>query len=311
MSHFLVVVIGKDPESVDDQLAPFAEQDFDLQYGEFMDREDEFRETYSTGEVCAVKGETGGYRISYEKEDTPGVERIKYTEMFESFEVFMAHIYSMDETDKVNGRYGVWVNPNAKWDWYQEGGRWDGFFKSIHNTECNKPVGLLQRLAGYTRPTGRVNQLQVKELDIEGMQQEAIVAANAEYDEIEKILRGRELPSWKTYAEQYPDDLKEARNQYHNDPRVKDLAKIGVYSFTDIAEEYGPNREAYIERVKKNVLVPAAILKDGVWHEPSKMGWFGITLNETMSPQQWHDYVWDIYKSLDQNDYLTAVDCHI
>jgi hypothetical protein len=28
---------------------------------------------------------------------------------------------------KVNGRYGYMSNPNAKWDWYQEGGRWGGY----------------------------------------------------------------------------------------------------------------------------------------------------------------------------------------
>ena len=28
---------------------------------------------------------------------------------------------------KVNGRYGYMSNPNAKWDWYQEGGRWSGY----------------------------------------------------------------------------------------------------------------------------------------------------------------------------------------
>ena len=26
-------------------------------------------------------------------------------------------------------RYGYYYNPNAKWDWYSEGGRWRGFIK--------------------------------------------------------------------------------------------------------------------------------------------------------------------------------------
>ncbi len=28
---------------------------------------------------------------------------------------------------KVNGKYGYMSNPNAKWDWYSEGGRWSGY----------------------------------------------------------------------------------------------------------------------------------------------------------------------------------------
>ena len=36
---------------------------------------------------------------------------------------------------KVNGRYGYMSNPNAKWDWYSEGGRWNGY---LTNKEGNK-----------------------------------------------------------------------------------------------------------------------------------------------------------------------------
>lgn len=36
---------------------------------------------------------------------------------------------------KVNGRYGYMSNPNAKYDWYSEGGRWGGF---LINKEGNK-----------------------------------------------------------------------------------------------------------------------------------------------------------------------------
>ena len=35
---------------------------------------------------------------------------------------------------KVNGRYGYMRNPNAKWDWYSQGGRWGGY---IHNRDGN------------------------------------------------------------------------------------------------------------------------------------------------------------------------------
>lgn len=36
---------------------------------------------------------------------------------------------------KVNGRYGYMSNPNAKYDWYSEGGRWEGY---IFNKEGNR-----------------------------------------------------------------------------------------------------------------------------------------------------------------------------
>lgn len=40
---------------------------------------------------------------------------------------------------KVNGRYGYMSNPNAKWDWYSEGGRWGGYLtnKDGGKTDCD------------------------------------------------------------------------------------------------------------------------------------------------------------------------------
>lgn len=39
---------------------------------------------------------------------------------------------------KVNGRYGYMSNPNAKYDWYSEGGRWSGYLtnKEGKTTDC-------------------------------------------------------------------------------------------------------------------------------------------------------------------------------
>jgi len=40
---------------------------------------------------------------------------------------------------KVNGRYGYMSNPNAKYDWYSEGGRWSGYLtnKEGKTTDCD------------------------------------------------------------------------------------------------------------------------------------------------------------------------------
>ena len=39
--------------------------------------------------------------------------------------------------EKVNGRYGYMSNPNAKYDWYQEGGRWSGYLTNKEGNETN------------------------------------------------------------------------------------------------------------------------------------------------------------------------------
>jgi len=57
-------------------------------------------------------------------------------------------------------------NPNSKWDWYQVGGRWTGYFKLKENTKgvLGKP-GLMTEQG----EDGFVDQLYKKDIDIEWM----------------------------------------------------------------------------------------------------------------------------------------------
>lgn len=46
----------------------------------------------------------------------------------EIFEYFIKE-WAGYKKDPETGKYGYWENPNRKWDWYQLGGRWRGYFK--------------------------------------------------------------------------------------------------------------------------------------------------------------------------------------
>lgn len=41
---------------------------------------------------------------------------------------------------KVNGKYGYMSNPNAKWDWYEEGGRWSGCLTNKEGNTTNREM---------------------------------------------------------------------------------------------------------------------------------------------------------------------------
>jgi hypothetical protein len=56
----------------------------------------------------------------YEEVQIPIKDTMSFTSYIEDY-----HGYSKDE--KI-GKYGYWENPNAKWDWYQVGGRYRGYF---------------------------------------------------------------------------------------------------------------------------------------------------------------------------------------
>lgn len=71
-------------------------------------------------------------------EAPPELERREkaFKDLYPTFESFMTQWHGHEHPDAQNGRYGYYENPNARWDWYQIGGRWSGFFKV-------KPVQLL------------------------------------------------------------------------------------------------------------------------------------------------------------------------
>jgi len=56
-------------------------------------------------------------------------EEKRYQNIYATFEEFCQAHHGYKGRDEKTGKYGYWENPNAKWDWYQLGGRWNGFFK--------------------------------------------------------------------------------------------------------------------------------------------------------------------------------------
>ncbi len=53
-----------------------------------------------------------------------------------------------------------------------------------------------------------------------------------------------------------------------------------------------------------------AILKDGEWVEQGEMGWFGVSSNNK-TDEEWKNKVNEIISSLEEDEKLTVVDCHI
>ena len=53
-----------------------------------------------------------------------------------------------------------------------------------------------------------------------------------------------------------------------------------------------------------------AIIDDSGWHEQGKMGWFGLSNSTAESEEEFIDYMSTIL-NLNQDKYLTIVDCHI
>jgi hypothetical protein len=320
MSHFAVVVIGS---NVDEQMEPYAEQDFDEKYGVFQDTEDESLEEYQNKEVDIVVFADGTLHNKYEdqfrkydpmtfKSDyiypEGSIVRVgKFTELYSTFEEFMEGWHGTSKRDEKMNRYGYWHNPNAKWDWHTLGGRFMGYFKPKAGA-----VGELGRHGVFNNePTeGWIDSIKVGDIDIEGMQKDSMNKANETYDKLEAILKGRPIPSWNAIREKHGEDIDSARAEYNSLPIMKDFNEANFHIWGDFVETFCNSREDYIEKCKNQTMVPYAVVKDGKWYEKGEMGWFGMS-NDKMSQDEWNKQFWKMINSLDPETELNLLDCHI
>lgn len=320
MSHFTVIVIGND---IEEQLAPYAEQDFEPQYGVFDDKEDEFKAEYENDSVELVVLADGSIHSKYEESfrkwnsKTMNTDYIypegsiiregKYSEIYPTFEEFVENWHGISERDPVTNRFGYTSNPNAKWDWFSEGGRWSGYFKP----KAGK-TGILGEPGVFdNKPKdGWVDSILLCDIDFDGMKAEAEKEANETYDKLEAILKGRPLPSWNAIREKHDKNIEAARAEYHSLKVVQDLNKAEFYIMGDFVETFTNSRAEYVEKRKNSVAVPYAVVKDGKWYQKGEMGWFGCSHDE-MTQDQWNEQFWTMIKELDDNTLLTLIDCHI
>ncbi|ELP2194011.1 hypothetical protein VZ50_003714 [Salmonella enterica subsp. enterica serovar Champaign] len=116
MSHFTVLVIGNNPEQ---SLAPYHEFECTCTDDQYV------QEIDITSEILADIKERGSVEevVIYNFGDDSIVSDESELDL-EGQHTFGYAIVRDGELIKAVRR----TNPNAKWDWYQLGGRWDGFF---------------------------------------------------------------------------------------------------------------------------------------------------------------------------------------
>jgi len=269
MSHFTVLVIG---DNVMDQLEPFQEYDFENvaeKYLTFDDRteevikdwnnsSEEFKKSFSDIEDCVRKFH--GYKI-------------------------------------VDGRYGQMHNPNGKWDWYEIGGRWSGFFN--------------------LKNSAKSDQAHKKDIDFEGMERDVELQATKTFDELEKIVDWSEgAPrTWSSVREEYKDNIDAGREFYNNQKVVKSINENKkLRTSICCVERYFLHtespRENFINAEKSSVFSTYAIIKDGEWISKGDMGWFGVSSND-IDQSEWDLKVKEMLQQLPDDTLLTLVDCHI
>jgi hypothetical protein len=72
----------------------------------------------------------------------------------------------------------------------------------------------------------------------------------------------------------------------------------------------GRSRDEFVDAGWTTYLPTAALLTGEGWSEPSRIGWFGSSYNETMSESDWAKHWIETVRSQDEDAVLVLVDCH-
>jgi hypothetical protein len=204
------------------------------------------------------------------------------------------------------GKWGYWHNPNAKWDWYEVGGRWTGYLPLKDGY-----TGIVGQPGLMTDPAeeGYADSVPLKAVDFDRAKADKRKQANELFDTWEAATEKHGFP--RSFAQVKSDcgnDIDKARETYHAQGAIQATRE---HFFWDCpVESLGHSRAAYVAKCEDQALVPFAILKDGKWYERGSMGWWGCVSDEK-DKSTWNREFHNLMTDLPPDTQLTIVDCHI
>ena len=307
MSHFAVLVIGG---NVEEQLARYDEN---IEVPEYM------------AEVLSDEDKEMFLKYYREKK---GIKDKTFDELYEEYgEDWNSNAWRKDD-EGVWCRYSTY-NPDSKWDWYTIGGRWSGQFITKVFDEDHESIEI-GRSGVFGNSVG-IDSTIKGNIDFKGIREEAYKEAYEKYKLVESCFANGIPKIEYTWNDMLNDkvlgdnneplSIEAKRNFYHSQEaktewsktiesyREKDKSTYEKLVWLDI-EDYQCTAEEFAQRAANNSFIPFAVVKDGVWHERGKMGWWAIVTNEK-DKVEWEDFVNKMIDEADDETLFTIVDCHI
>lgn len=315
MSHFTVMVIGDD---VDGQLAPYQENnmgDCPKEYLDFIDCTEEVQVKWDMLEVPVTNGKDlvkngqEDIRIYWRKVEGKPKEEIIYHSMKEFAKEYFGY-------HKHGDRYGYYENPNAKWDWYQIGGRWQGMLKLKNGASGrNGQASLLMKDHEYK--DGYVDQALKRDIDFEGMYEEGHKHAINRYKKVKAVIgEDPDHLTWEQIKEKNKGlEMEVLRDKFWNQPmckkwKAKNREMLELAGWSSSPDEFLMPMDKYAEMEGASSLMTYAYLYKGKWHAKGDMGWWGMSYDEK-DPGVFEKEFMDFLRKLPDNTLITIVDCHI
>lgn len=210
-------------------------------------------------------------------EEWYGVEHI-FKESEQAFKSSRYAIVSDDETKII--KYYVYTNPNAKWDWWQIGGRWTNQYSDmIKKSEFDYNAWFEKEKQHYTDLWNLYHPLFEKHKDT--------------------------LFEWNSNAE----NTKEMREAYHDQPLMKEIHNnMDKYDVWDFNWKMKLPLDEYLDAILKTASPCFGIVKEDGWYEKGKMGWWACVTNEN---SDWNSDFKKLWATIPDDYYIWNVDCHI
>lgn len=209
-------------------------------------------------------------------------EEITLKEKYPNYNDYLKDWHGFKDPDEI----GYWKNTEAKWDWYQLGGRWSGFFKLK-----SKKTGAMgnKSWTNEDQPTTPGTADQALKGDIDWGRME-----NDNFDEL---------------CNAYDDFEQKYETGYFKEKMHEIYFDYGVENTSGNREEFIPEtREQFLNR--RGGLRILCLLKDGKWYERGEMGWWGV-VNDEMDPKEWRVQLKKLIEELPDDTIVSLYDCHI
>lgn len=305
------MVIGSD---VEEQLAPFDEN---LEAPE-----------YCRGEV--PEKEKKSFLDYYNKEKGEKFKKEDFAKAYKKYGKDWNGNSWRKDTDGIWKEFSTY-NPDSKWDWYQIGGRWAGFFKL--KEEAKKKYrgqrpdfswGWDEESKKEVLKKGLVDQAYKGDIDFEGMRDEAGETAGKHYDKVKRKFGGT-IPvidiTWDMLDkdEKYKGlDWEKKKKIYWEQPALKKLSELQdkdkkfteKFGFFFDLNDFQCTRKQYVERARNGAISTYSVLKDRQWFAQGEMGWFGCSRDD-MTKEEWSKRFNQMIDELPDETLMTVVDCHI
>ena len=303
--HFATLVNVYDPGDLDDALEPFG-SDPDPGYLKFCDETKRLKDDYKTALITAVKLESGklvcpsdiaskyyirdGKVLKFSKKDDKYIETAKTkkmqvikncpaTSVFKSYRSYATR-YAGAEYNKAEKAYGYYYNPDAQWDWYTIGGRFDNcFLVKKDNENASEKTENADKNLRFT-PKGYEWVSVAKVSDIE-------------WSLMLKIKKWRASKTFHEFARMYITGIVPEKSFCQIDLESKCLRCVG-----EVVYKEAMTLSEYLDENVRQISCYSFLTICGEWESKDYHN-------------EWEKFIFDKIADADPESYLAMVDCHM